>query len=78
MVIVPPKTTQGIVPIQLATIPLSKAPSSFEEQTKIQFTAAILPRSASGESSLTIERRMTMLMPSKAPPAKLYIEKIAV
>jgi len=51
-------------------MPLSKAPNSFEAQTKTQLAEAILPRSSSGESSLTIERRITMLTPSNTPLKK--------
>jgi hypothetical protein len=35
----PPTATQGMAPIQAATIPLSKAPNSLEEQINIQLTA---------------------------------------
>jgi len=40
----PPTATQGIVPIQAASRPLSKAPNSFDAQIKIQFAEAIRPR----------------------------------
>ena len=42
-VIQPPKTTATTVPMYLAVRPLSKAPSSLEEPTNIEFTEATLP-----------------------------------
>ena len=66
-VTIPPAATQGTVPIHAATIPLSKAPISFDEQINIQLTPAILPRISSGDKSRTMDRRMTILTPSKTP-----------
>jgi hypothetical protein len=43
-VMVPPKTTAVTVPISFAVTPLSNAPNSFDEPTKIEFTEATLPR----------------------------------
>ena len=43
-VIIPPKATQGIVPIKAATMPLSNAPSSLEATIKIELAAATRPR----------------------------------
>ena len=63
----PPTATQGTAPIQAATIPLSKAPNSLDEQTNIQLTADIRPRISSGDNNLTMDRRITMLIPSKTP-----------
>ena len=63
----PPTATQGMAPMAAATIPLSKAPNSLEEQTNTQLTAEIRPRISSGDKSLTIERRMIMLTPSNTP-----------
>ena len=48
MVIAPPNTTAGTVPINFAVTPLSNAPSSLEEPTKIEFTDATLPLNSSG------------------------------
>ena len=42
IVMTPPKTTAGTVPINFAVAPLSKAPSSFDEPTNIEFTEATL------------------------------------
>ena len=63
----PPRATQGIAPSQAATMPLSKAPNSLEEQINIQLTDDIRPRISSGDKSLTMERLMIMLIPSKTP-----------
>lgn len=43
-VIAPPKTTAVTVPINLAVKPLSNAPSSLDEPTKIEFTEETRPR----------------------------------
>ena len=48
IVIKPPNTTAGTVPINLAVAPLSKAPSSLDEPTNIEFTEATLPLNSSG------------------------------
>ena len=54
IVITPPKTTAFTVPISFAVKPLSKAPSSFDEPTKIELTEATLPRTSSGVLSCNI------------------------
>ena len=38
IVITPPNTTAGTVPINFAVTPLSNAPNSLEDPTKIEFT----------------------------------------
>lgn len=48
IVIIPPKTTAGTTPIIFDVKPLSKAPSSFDEPTNIEFTDDTLPRMLSG------------------------------
>ena len=48
IVIIPPKTTAGTVPINLAVNPLSNAPSSLDDPIKIEFTDATLPRTSFG------------------------------
>ena len=48
IVITPPKTTAGTVPINLAVKPLSKAPNSLDEPIKIELTEATLPLTSSG------------------------------
>ncbi|MEY4541804.1 MAG: hypothetical protein RLZZ306_3561, partial [Bacteroidota bacterium] len=45
---VPPKITDGTVPINLAASPDSKAPNSLEELTKMPFTDETRPRISSG------------------------------
>ncbi len=47
-VTVPPKTTDGTVPIKRAARPLSKAPNSLLLQINIVLTAATLQRIESG------------------------------
>ena len=54
IVITPPKTTAFTVPISFAVNPLSKAPSSLDEPTKIELTEATLPRTSSGVLSCYI------------------------
>ena len=54
IVITPPKTTAGTVPINFAARPLSKAPSSLEEPIKIEFTEATHPLTSSGVFSCRI------------------------
>ncbi len=54
MVITPPNTTAGTVPISFAVTPLSNAPNSFEDPTKIEFTEATLPLNSSGVFSCNI------------------------
>ena len=66
-VIVPPKTTEVTVPINFAVKPLSKAPSSLEDPTKIEFTAATLPRMWSGVFNCKIVWRITTEIPSTTP-----------
>ena len=48
IVITPPKTTAGTVPINLAVKPLSKAPNSLDEPIKIELTEATRPLTSSG------------------------------
>ena len=48
IVITPPNTTAGTVPINFAVTPLSNAPNSLEDPTKIEFTEATLPLNSSG------------------------------
>ena len=48
MDITPPNTTAGTVPINFAVTPLSNAPNSLEDPTKIEFTEATLPLNSSG------------------------------
>lgn len=43
-VILPPKITDGTVPNNLAAVPDSKAPISFDEPINIEFTADTRPR----------------------------------
>ena len=71
IVIAPPNTTAGTVPISLAVAPLSKAPSSFEEPTNIEFTEATLPLNSSGVFSCKIVWRIIIETPSVNP----YINK---
>ena len=63
----PPKTTAVTVPINLAVNPLSKAPNSLDEPTKIEFTAATRPRIWSGVLSCNIVCRITTEIPSTTP-----------
>jgi len=66
-VIAPPKTTEGTVPINLAKSPDSKAPNSFEELTKIPFTADTLPRISSGVKNRKTVWRIITLTLSNTP-----------
>ena len=63
----PPKMTEGIVPISLAVAPDSNAPISLEELIKIPFTADTLPRISSGVSICKMVERIITLTLSKAP-----------
>ena len=63
----PPVQTAAVAPIIPATMPLSNAPSSFDDPTNTDFTAAIRPRIAFGDASRRIARRITTLVPSHNP-----------
>ena len=67
MVITPPKTTAVTVPNSLAANPLSKAPNSLEEPTKIELTEATRPRILSGVFNCNMVCLMIMETPSTAP-----------
>src|SRR5205823_9104944 len=56
-VMIPPKMTEGAVPINLAATPDSKAPISLEEPMKIPFTAETRPRRRSEERRVGKEGR---------------------
>ena len=71
IVITPPKTTAGTVPINLAVAPLSNAPNSFDEQTNIEFTDATLPQNSSGVFSC----RIVCLIIIETPSVNPYINK---
>ena len=64
---VPPKTTEATVPIKRAVTPLSKAPNSLEDPTKMAFTDATLPRMASGVRNCKMVSRIIMETPSVTP-----------
>ena len=66
-VIVPPKSTDGIVPISFAVAPDSKAPISLEELINIPFTADTLPRISSGVRICNMVVLIITLTLSKAP-----------
>ena len=53
IVMLPPNTTDGTVPIIRAATPDSKAPISFDDPMKIWFTADTRPRMALGVRSCT-------------------------
>lgn len=63
----PPKTTEGITPINLAVMPLSNCPNSLLLFINIELTLITLPRILSGVFSCKIVPRVTTLMPSKKP-----------
>ena len=67
MVIIPPKTTDGITPISLDANPLSKAPNSLEEMMKMLFSAETLPFISSGVLVWRMVERTIILMPSNNP-----------
>ena len=71
IVITPPKITAGTVPINFAVAPLSKAPSSLDEPTKIEFTEATLPLNSSGVFNCKMVWRIIIETPSVSP----YINK---
>ena len=59
--------------MSLAVSPLSKAPNSFEEPTKIEFTEATRPRILSGVCNCRIVFRITTETPSKMPLKNIAI-----
>ena len=67
IVIIPPKTTAGTVPINFAVSPLSKAPNSFEDPIKIEFTEATLPLTSSGVFNCKIVCLIIIDIPSVNP-----------
>ena len=69
IVILPPKITEGINPINDAANPLSKAPISFDDPINTPFTAETLPRISSGVNSCAILPLITMLTLSNEPLA---------
>ena len=72
-VIQPPKTTAVTVPISFAVSPLSKAPNSLEDPTKMELTDATRPRILSGVFNCKIVCLMIMETPSTAPLTKSAI-----
>ena len=72
-VIQPPKTTAVTVPINFAVSPLSKAPNSLEDPTKMELTDATRPRILSGVFNCKIVCLMIMETPSTAPLTKSAI-----
>ena len=67
IVITPPKTTALIGPINFAVKPLSKAPSSFDEPTKIELTEPTLPLNSSGVFNCKIVCLIIIETPSVSP-----------
>ena len=67
IVITPPNTTAGTVPINFAVAPLSKAPNSFDEPTKIELTEATLPLNSSGVFNCKIVCLIIIETPSVNP-----------
>ena len=67
MVISPPKTTEGTVPISLAASPLSKAPISLDYVIKIELTDDTRPFMRSGVRCWISEARTTTLTSSITP-----------
>ena len=63
----PPETTEITGPKNCATVPDSKAPSSFDVPMNSPFSADTRPRIASGVSTCTSVPRSTTLMLSQAP-----------
>ena len=76
IVITPPKTTAGIVPIIFAVSPLSKAPSSLEDPTKIEFTEATLPLTSSGVFNCNMVCLIIIETPSVTPYKNKAITEI--
>ena len=68
IVIDPPKTILGTKPKNVAAIPLSKAPNSFDELTKIELTDETRPFRFSGVLICKILCLITIETASKAPP----------
>src|SRR5690606_18903476 len=66
-VIVPPNTTAVTVPISLAVTPLSKAPSSLEEPTNMEFTEDTRPLIWSGVLICKMVCLITIETPSVTP-----------
>ena len=66
MVILPPKTTAITCPAIFAAKPLSKAPSSLEEPTNIEFTEETRPLISSGVFICNIVCRITIEIQSAA------------
>lgn len=66
-VMVPPKITDGIVPINEAATPLSNCPNSLLLFIKTELTEDTLPRILSGTNSWKIVPRMITLTPSNRP-----------
>ena len=66
-VMLPPKTTAVTVPINFAVSPLSKAPSSLDDPTNMEFTEETLPRISSGVLSWRIVCLITIDTPSVTP-----------
>ena len=71
IVITPPNTTAGTVPISFAVAPLSNAPSSLDEPTNIEFTEATFPLNSSGVFNCKIVCLIIIETPSVNP----YINK---
>ena len=63
----PPNTTDGTMPISFAARPLSNCPSSLEELIKMLLTDIILPRNSSGDFNCRMVPLIIMLTPSKIP-----------
>ena len=70
IIVLPPKTTDGTVPINFAVKPLSKAPNSFEDPINIEFTEATLPLSSSGVFNCKIVCLIIIDIPSVRPYKK--------
>jgi len=63
----PPKTTDGVTPINFAATPLSNCPNSLLEFMNIEFTDITRPRSSRGVFSCRIVPLTTTLTPSNIP-----------